>query len=95
MAIFQQYHRELDINAMPRLLMPKIGSLGLTNYEKMFCVNQKLGNIYKMRGLNMDLGCMVIIRPDQHVANVLPMNGFKELSEFFDDFLIKPVDNDP
>ena len=95
MAIFQQYHRELDINAMPRLLMPKIGSLGLTNYEKMFCVNKKLGNVYTMRGLNMDLGCMVIVRPDQHVANVLPINGFKELSEFFDGLLIKPVDNDP
>ncbi|MFT4726645.1 MAG: phenol 2-monooxygenase [Granulosicoccus sp.] len=91
MAVFQQYHRDLDISVMPDLLMPKVGSLQLTDYEKMFCADLAAGDIYTLRGVSRECGCILIIRPDQHVANVLPIDGFKELSAFFEGFLMKPM----
>ena len=36
-AIFQQGHRDLDLAAMPSLLLPSKGRYGLHDYEKMFC----------------------------------------------------------
>ena len=41
-----------------------------------------------MRGINRDNGCMVVVRPDQHVANVLPLNAYAELTAFFDGFMM-------
>ena len=40
-AVFQQGHRELNIGAMPSLLLPKKGRLGLIDYEKMFSPDLK------------------------------------------------------
>jgi phenol 2-monooxygenase len=90
MAVFQQSHCDLDIGAMPDLLLPKVGALQLTDYEKMFCADLKAGDIYTLRGVDRERGCIVIVRPDQHVANVLPIDGFAELSAFFEGFLIRP-----
>jgi len=87
--IFQQGHRELEIEAMPAFLLPNKGSLGLRDYEKMFCADLKSGNdIFEMRGIDRDLGCMVIVRPDQYVAHVLPLDGHEKLAAFFDGFMI-------
>ena len=30
---------------------------------------------------------MVVVRPDQYVAHVLPLDGYKELSSFFAGFM--------
>jgi len=89
-AVFQQYHRDLDIRTMPDLLLPKTGRLGLTDYEKMFCADQSAGDIFNMRGIDRVRGCILIVRPDQHVAHVLPLDGYKELAAFFDRFMIEP-----
>ena len=44
-----------------------------------------------MRGIDKKLGCMLIIRPDQYVAAILPLDDFEGLSAFFGGVL-KPVD---
>jgi phenol 2-monooxygenase len=36
-----------------------------------------------MRGINRDTGCMVVVRPDQYVSHVLPLDGYEELSAYF------------
>lgn len=82
-AVFQTYHRDLDLNAMPAVLMPKKGRLGLTDYEKMFCADRRAGDIFALRGIDRERGCMVIVRPDQHVAQILPLDGFAALGAFF------------
>jgi phenol 2-monooxygenase len=41
-----------------------------------------------MRGINREQGCIVVVRPDQHVAQVLPLHAYDELAEFFDGFMI-------
>ena len=52
-AIFQQGHRELAIEAMPALLLPRKGRYGLCDYEKMFCADLRSGHdIFTMRGID-------------------------------------------
>jgi len=31
---------------------------------------------------------MVVVRPDQHVAQVLPLDAYAELAAFFDGFMV-------
>ena len=88
-AVFQQGHRELAIEAMPSLLLPRKGRYGLLDYEKMFCPDLKGGqDIFTMRSIDRTAGCMVIVRPDQYVAQVLPLDGYGPLALFFDKFMV-------
>ncbi|MGY8705302.1 FAD-binding monooxygenase [Bradyrhizobium sp. 18BD] len=88
-AVFQQDHRELAIEAMPALLLPRKGRYGLLDYEKMFCPDLKSGHdVFAMRGIDRKAGCMVVVRPDQYVATVLPLNGFAALASYFDNFML-------
>jgi phenol 2-monooxygenase len=83
-AVFQQTFDQLAYENMPTLLKPKTGKLGLQDHEKVFCVDHKgVGDIFEMRGINREIGCMIVVRPDQYVAHVLPLDGFDELAAFF------------
>jgi phenol 2-monooxygenase len=83
-AVFQQTFDQLAYEHMPSLLKPKTGKLGLQDHEKVFCVDHKgLGDIFDMRGIDRDQGCMVVVRPDQYVAHVLPLDGFDALTAYF------------
>ncbi|MFN3628018.1 MAG: FAD-dependent monooxygenase, partial [Parvibaculum sp.] len=89
-AIFQDGHRELDLLKMPEFLLPRKGRYGLRDYEKMFCPDLKSGqDIFDMRRIDRDRGCMVIVRPDQYIAHVMPLDAHEELSAFFDGFMIR------
>jgi len=90
-AVFQQGHRELAVEAMPSFLLPRKGRYGLCDYEKMFCPDLASGNdIFTMRGIDRAGGCMVVVRPDQYVAHVLPLDGVEQLAAFFDGFMTRP-----
>jgi len=87
-AIFQQGHRELAIEKMPALLLPRKGRHALIDYEKMFCPDLKNGDdIFDMRGIDRSGGCVVIVRPDQYVAQILPLDAHTEIAAFFDRFM--------
>ena len=89
-AVFQQSHHDIAIEAMPPLLLPRKGRYGLHDYEKMFCADRKSGNdIFAMRGIDRERGCMVIVRPDQYVAHVLPLDGTAQLAAYFDGFMTR------
>lgn len=36
---------------------------------------------------------MVIMRPDQHVAHVLPLDAYADLSAFFDGFMLQSIEH--
>jgi phenol 2-monooxygenase (NADPH) len=87
-AIFQQAFTALDHETMPALLRPEKGRYGLRDYEKVFCVDHKSGqDIFAMRGIDREGGCIVVVRPDQYVAHVLPLNAFSDLADFFNGIL--------
>ena len=82
--VFQQGHRELMFEAMPDILKPLKGKLQLKDYEKIFCADPRPGcDIYDMRGVDRKRGCLVVVRPDQYVAHILPLDGHEELGRFF------------
>ena len=88
-AVFQQEHRDLAVAGMPPVLLPRKGRFGLVDYEKMFCPDLKAGtDIFEMRGVDREQGCMVVVRPDQYIAHVLPLDGFDALAGFFSGFMI-------
>ncbi|WP_439155896.1 FAD-dependent monooxygenase [Yoonia sp.] len=83
-AIFQQDFTSLNYEDMPALLRPAKGRYGLRDFEKVFCVDHKSGDdIYGMRGIDRKCGCLVVVRPDQYVAHILPLDAFSDISEFF------------
>jgi phenol 2-monooxygenase/3-hydroxybenzoate 4-monooxygenase len=88
-AIFQQSHRELAIESMPALLLPQKGRYGLQDYEKIFCPDTKSGpDIFDLRGVNRDQGALVIVRPDQYIAHLLPLDAHQDLATFFAGFML-------
>jgi phenol 2-monooxygenase (NADPH) len=88
-AIFQQGHRDLAVGKMPSVLLPRKGRFGLIDYEKMFCPDPKAGDIFELRRVNRESGCMVIVRPDHYVSHLLPLDEHEALTEFFDAILIE------
>jgi phenol 2-monooxygenase len=84
-AVFQQRHRELRLEDLPSLLLPHKGRYGLVDYEKAFAPDWTTGaaDIFDLRGIDRDQGALVVARPDQYVAHVLPLDAYDELAEFF------------
>ena len=90
--VLQQRHRDVAIDALPPLLRPRKGRYGLVDYEKVFCPDPKAGNIFDLRGIDRTTGCVIIVRPDQYIANILPLDDHTGLESFFDAFMLRHVD---
>lgn len=91
-AVFQQTFEELAYEQMPSLLRPSKGKLGLQDHEKVFCADHKgEGDFFEMRGINREQGCMILVRPDQYIAQVLPLTDTNTLAEFFNGIFIPNV----
>ena len=88
-AIFQQGHRQLTVDAMPSVLLPRKGKFALIDYEKMFCPDPDGDDIFDLRQVNRETGCMIVVRPDQYVSHVLPLDGHEALTDFFAGILIE------
>ena len=91
--VFQQSHHQLAITAMPELLFPHKGRYRLRDYEKAFCAlagtpQQPSQDIYTMRRIDRTQGCLVVVRPDQYIAHVLPLQATDRLAEFFGTFML-------
>ena len=88
--ILQDGFRDVNISDLPQLLWPKKGKLGLVDYEKVFCPDLKFGqNIFDLRVVSKDQGALIIVRPDQYIANILALDDCEGLINYFDQFLIK------
>jgi phenol 2-monooxygenase (NADPH) len=88
-AIFQQGHRDLKVEDLPAMLLPRKGRFGLIDYEKAFTPDMKSGpDIFDLRGIDRARGAMIVVRPDQHVANVLPLDAYDALTAFLGRFML-------
>lgn len=88
-AVYQQGFRALEHSQMHPLLRPSKGRYELTDYEKVFCATPA-SDIFDLRQINRETGCIVIVRPDQYIASVLPLGDHQGLTQFF--FRILPPD---
>ncbi|MET0736500.1 MAG: FAD-dependent monooxygenase, partial [Microbacterium sp.] len=83
--VYQQRFDDVDISAVPAVFRPETGPLGLTDWEKVFAAAPSAWtatDIFEERGLSRD-GVIVVVRPDQYVAHVLPLTATDELTAFF------------
>lgn len=84
--VFQQ--QDLSIHELHPYLWPAKGKYGLRDYEKVY-QSQPGNDVYDLRGVNRTDGCVVVVRPDQHIAAILPITAHLELAEFFNHFMIQ------
>ncbi|EPD86806.1 phenol 2-monooxygenase [Microbacterium sp. oral taxon 186 str. F0373] len=83
--IYQQGFDAIDVTRAPAIFRPRSGALALTDWEKVFAAAPSRWNavdIFDARGLSRD-GVVVVVRPDQYVAAVLPLEATDELADFF------------
>ncbi len=79
--IYQQEHADIDLNQVPAVFKPQVGPFQLNNLSKVYGVDPA-ADIFTERGISRD-GAVVVVRPDQYVANVLPLTATAELADFF------------
>lgn len=84
-AIFRGSHHDVDVTALPSILLPHSGPLGLQDWEKAWAADAS-DDVFERRGIAAE-GAIVVVRPDQYVAHVLPLSAREELREFFAGFL--------
>src|SRR5699024_855569 len=79
--VYQQPSAEIEMGDVPRAFMPKVGPFHLTDYEKVYAADPD-DDIFAARGIDRD-GVIVVVRPDQYIAHILPLDDHAELSRFF------------
>ena len=89
-AVFQAAHHDMMLDILPDLLLPRKGRYGLMDYEKAFCPDLKIGpDLFDLRGVDRAKGALIIVRPDQFIAKVQPLDDFEGITQFFDGVLIE------
>ncbi|MFD4401769.1 FAD-binding monooxygenase [Nocardia sp. NPDC058499] len=79
--IYQQPHADVDLGKVPAVFLPKVGPFQLTDYEKVYAT-APADDIFTARGVSR-AGAVVVVRPDQYVSHILPLDATEELAEFF------------
>ena len=94
-AVYQQRHVDVDLATVPELFLPRVGPFQLVDYENVFAADPD-EDIFELRGLERG-GCVVVVRPDQYVGAVLPLEATDELGAFFGQHLLaqEPVPSHP
>jgi phenol 2-monooxygenase len=87
-AVLQQGHRQVAVENLPPVLLPRKGRFGLIDYEKVFCPDPTTEDIFDLRGIDRGTGCLVVVRPDQYVAAVLPLHAHDALADFLAGVLV-------
>ena len=75
--VAQQAYDEIDVTRVPEIFRPRTGPLRLMDWEKVFSAAATRWNdvdIFAERGISRD-GAIVVVRPDQYVAHILPLEG--------------------
>jgi len=84
--VYQQRHADVDISAVPEVFLPRTGPFELIDYEKVFAADP-VADVFELRGVDRG-GCVVVVRPDQYVAGVFPLDATDELAAFFRQHLL-------
>jgi phenol 2-monooxygenase len=80
--VYQQRHTDIDLGTVPPVFLPRVGPFDLVDYEKVYARHPDV-DIFAERGVDR-AGAVVVVRPDQYVAHVLPLTATAELAAFFD-----------
>ena len=79
--IYQQAHTDVGLDVVPRAYLPRVGPFQVVDYEKVYAADSD-DDIFEARGIDRE-GALVVVRPDQYVSHVLPLQAHDELAAFF------------
>lgn len=79
--VFPGTYDRVEIGRVSPLFLPRVGPFALIDYEKVYAIDPE-HDLFELRGIDRG-GCVVVVRPDQYVAHVLPLHARAELSGFF------------
>lgn len=79
--VYQQSHHDVDVTDIHKVFLPLVGPHQVTDYEKIYATRMD-NDIFDAREIDRS-GAIVIVRPDQYVANILPLSATDELTAFF------------
>src|SRR5690606_15484727 len=82
--IYQQDYAAVDIGRVPAVFLPRVGTHRLPDVENVYAALPDR-DIFQLRGIDRQ-GAVVIVRPDQYVANVLPLTATDDLHGFIQTF---------
>jgi phenol 2-monooxygenase len=84
--IYQQPWMDVDLGQVPEAFLPRTGPFELIDYEKVFATDPD-ADIFELRGVDRG-GVIVVVRPDQYVATVLPLSDTAGLAGYFASVLL-------
>jgi len=84
--VYQQTHTKIDLGQVDEAFLPKTGPFELIDYEKVYAADPQ-HDIFEQRGISQG-GAIVVVRPDQYVAHVLPLTARSELAAYFRQILL-------
>jgi phenol 2-monooxygenase len=87
--IYQQEYTEFDPKDVPNAFKPVKVPFGLEDINQIFATGHGR-DIHREREVSRD-GAIVIVRPDQYVAGVLPLSARDELTSFFAQHMLEPA----
>jgi phenol 2-monooxygenase (NADPH) len=90
--VVQRPAHEIELAELPAIMRPTTGKLGLIDYEKVFASSTasrlpRDEDVFDLRAVDRTTGAMILVRPDQYVAMVLPLAATAELATFLDGVL--------
>ncbi|MGP3535548.1 FAD-binding monooxygenase [Microbacterium sp. RD1] len=80
--VYQQTLDGVEFGDVPEIFRPRVGPFAVIDYEKVYAVDADQPDIFDERGIDRG-GCLVVVRPDQYVAHILPLTARDELTRFF------------
>jgi phenol 2-monooxygenase len=87
--IYQQPHSEVELSRVADVFLPRTGPFSLIDYEKVYAADPAR-DIFEARGVSR-AGAIVVVRPDQYVADVLALTARSALAAFFAPILSLPI----
>jgi len=80
-AIYQQDYTEVELHDVPKIFQPLKVPYGLHDINQVFAAGHGR-DIFAEREISRN-GAIVVVRPDQYVAGIFPLEAREGLSEFF------------
>jgi len=87
--IYQQDYTRVEPGDVPAAFQPVKVPYGIVDINEIFAAGHGR-DIFRDREISRD-GAIVIVRPDQYVAGVVPLTAREELSDFFDGNMLPPA----
>ncbi|WP_099332752.1 FAD-dependent monooxygenase [Actinomyces minihominis] len=86
--IYQDNYADINVHKVPAVFRPEVGPYQIEDLNNVF--GGGLGtDIFAERDINRDEGVVIVVRPDQYVAAVLPMSDTRALADYFAGFMVE------